>query len=150
MSMWRGGAGREWGERREESWGQSESKKARESKRETRDQEGEEGASSPFYSGPGLPACCQVAMGQSIPGCCQVTMGWSLDRMLKPVTLRDILLSLIAPCSLLPLSRGSHRQKNLKQRGVCALIQSICKAESWFFSLWREQKSGSENLRSSN
>jgi hypothetical protein len=38
--------------------------------REQERQESEEGASSPFYSGPGLP------------GCFRVTVGWSLDRML--------------------------------------------------------------------
>ena len=43
------------------------------SKRER--QEREEGANSPFYSGPGLPGCCQVTVGRSIPGCCQVTVG---------------------------------------------------------------------------
>ena len=35
--------------------------------------EQEEGASSPFYSGSGLP------------GCCQVTVGQNLDRMLTVV-----------------------------------------------------------------
>jgi hypothetical protein len=38
----------------------------------TREQEREEGASSPFYSESGTP------------GCCQVTVGWSLDKMLTP------------------------------------------------------------------
>jgi hypothetical protein len=37
------------------------------------EQESEEGASSPFYSGSGLP------------GCCQVTVGQNLDRMLTVV-----------------------------------------------------------------
>ena len=56
MSMWReGGKGRT---------------SEQESKRVIKEQEREEGASSPFYSGSGLP------------GYCQVTMGWSLDRML--------------------------------------------------------------------
>ena len=35
----------------------------------------EKGANSPFYSGPGLPGCCQVTVGRSILGCCQVTVG---------------------------------------------------------------------------
>jgi hypothetical protein len=30
----------------------------------------EEGPSIPFYSGPGLPDCCQVTVGWSIPDCC--------------------------------------------------------------------------------
>jgi hypothetical protein len=47
----------------------------RRQERETRGQEREEGASSPFYSGPGLPGCCQVTVRSSIPGCCQVTVG---------------------------------------------------------------------------
>jgi hypothetical protein len=50
--------GREIGAR-----GQSGSQKAR-------DQENEERASSPFYS------------GSCMPGCCQVTVGWNLDRIL--------------------------------------------------------------------
>jgi hypothetical protein len=58
--------------------GEGESK----SRREAIEQEREEGASSPFYSGPCLPGCCQVTMGRSIPDCSQVTVGWSLDRML--------------------------------------------------------------------
>ena len=70
MSSWREGEGNGNGE------GESESR------REARDQEREEGASSPFYSGPGLPGYCQVTVGRSIPGYCQVTVGWSLDRML--------------------------------------------------------------------
>jgi hypothetical protein len=41
-----------------------------------REQEKEKGASSPFYSGPGLPVgkLCQVTVGSNIPGCCQVTV----------------------------------------------------------------------------
>jgi hypothetical protein len=46
MTRWRGG-GREWEERKQES------------KRQERGQ----GTSSPFYSGPGLPGCCQVTVG---------------------------------------------------------------------------------------
>jgi hypothetical protein len=49
---------------------------------ESKRQEREEKANSPFYSGPGLPGCCQVTVGRSIPDCCQVTIGWSLDRMI--------------------------------------------------------------------
>jgi hypothetical protein len=70
MSSWREGEGNGNGE------GESESR------REARDQEREEGASSPFYSGPGLSGCCQVIVGRTIPGYCQVIGGWSLDRML--------------------------------------------------------------------
>jgi hypothetical protein len=51
--------------------------RAQESKR-TRDQESKEGASSPFYSGLGLPGCCQVTVERSIPGCCQVTVERSI------------------------------------------------------------------------
>jgi hypothetical protein len=55
----------------------------RKNKREAREQEREEGTSSPFYSGSGLPGCCQgTVRRRRIPGYCQVTMGWSLDRML--------------------------------------------------------------------
>jgi hypothetical protein len=36
-----------------------ESKRGKRSKRE-------EGASSPFYSGPGLPGCCQVTVGGGV------------------------------------------------------------------------------------
>ena len=42
----------------------------REEQENKREQEREEGANSPFYSG-----CCQVTVGRSIPGCCQVTVG---------------------------------------------------------------------------
>jgi hypothetical protein len=48
------------------------SKNPREQKKE---QEREEGASSPFYGESGLTGCCQVAMGWSIPDCCQVIVG---------------------------------------------------------------------------
>ena len=44
--------------------------------------EREEGVSSPLYSRPGLPGCCQIKVGRHIPGCCQVIVGWSLDRTL--------------------------------------------------------------------
>jgi hypothetical protein len=46
--------------------------KDKETEGRARDQEGKRprGANSTFYSGSGLP------------GCCQVTVGWSLDRML--------------------------------------------------------------------
>ena len=50
MATWREGR-REWGDRG--------SKREQESKR----QEREERTSSPFYSGPGLPGCCQVTVG---------------------------------------------------------------------------------------
>ena len=76
MSTWREG-GREWG--REDRVG---TREEQEPKRTRKEQERGEGASSPFYSGSGLPGCCQVTVGRSIPGCCQVTVGWSLDRML--------------------------------------------------------------------
>ena len=59
--------GKEWG--REGEGTGTKKGKAQESKR-TREQEREEGLSSPFYSGSGLP------------GYCQVTVGWSLDRMI--------------------------------------------------------------------
>jgi hypothetical protein len=62
MTTWREGGK---GMRRE-----GEQEGAREQEREAREQERGEGASSPFYSGPGLP------------GCCQGTVGWSLHRML--------------------------------------------------------------------
>ena len=64
MSMWRGkgeGKGKRTGRRREEP-------------KRVREQESEEGASSPFYSESGLPACCQV------------TVWWNLDRMLTTMT----------------------------------------------------------------
>ena len=57
------------------------SKREQESKRQERGarrQEREEGTSSPFYSGSGLP------------GCCQVTVGWSLDRMLTAVLITGL------------------------------------------------------------
>jgi hypothetical protein len=49
------------------------------------EQEREEGASSPVYSGLGLPGCCQVTVGWSlnktltkiISGCSQSAIGWS-------------------------------------------------------------------------
>ena len=50
MNMWRG-----WGE-----WGRDGGRKAQVGKREARDQESKEGASSPFCSRPGLPDCCQI------------------------------------------------------------------------------------------
>jgi hypothetical protein len=40
-------------------------------KRQERQERQEEGASSPFFSGPGLTDCCQVTVGRSIPGCYQ-------------------------------------------------------------------------------
>jgi hypothetical protein len=43
-------------------------------KREARVREGG-GSKQPFYSGSGLPGCCQVAMGSSILGCCQLIVG---------------------------------------------------------------------------
>jgi hypothetical protein len=52
--------------------------KKQESKR-TREQGG---ASSHFYSGPGLPGCCKVTVGRGIPGGCQATVRWSLYRIL--------------------------------------------------------------------
>jgi hypothetical protein len=61
MTTWREG-------RREEP------KRARE-KQEGNRSKREEGASSPFYSGPGQPGCCQVTVQRSIPGYCQVTAG---------------------------------------------------------------------------
>ena len=63
--------GREKGMGRER---EPESKRAREREARIRGKR-EEGASSPFYSGSGLPGCCQVTVGRSIPGCCQVTEG---------------------------------------------------------------------------
>ena len=57
MATWRE-MGREW-ER-----GGARGQEARERSRSKR----EEGASSPFYSGPGLPGCCQVTVGQSLEG----------------------------------------------------------------------------------
>jgi hypothetical protein len=53
--------------------GQSRSKKGR-----ARDQEREEGASSPFYS------------GSDLPGCCQVTVGWSLDDRMLTLSSRSV------------------------------------------------------------
>jgi hypothetical protein len=55
-------------------------------KQEIREQEKEEGTSSPFYSGSSLPGCYQVTVGRSILGCYQVNVGWSLDRMLTPLS----------------------------------------------------------------
>ena len=72
MTTWRG-VGREWEEKR--------NKRAR-NKREARLARKRGGASSPLYSGPGLPGYCQVTLGRSIPDCSQVTVGWNLDRML--------------------------------------------------------------------
>jgi hypothetical protein len=37
--------------------------------------EREEGPSTPFYTGPRLPGCCQVTVGSSIPGYCQELWG---------------------------------------------------------------------------
>ena len=68
-----GGAGGEMGDG---ARGQSESKKARE-------QESEEGASSPFYSESGTP------------GCCQVTVGQSLDKMLTIVAQNSLMLRVL-------------------------------------------------------
>ena len=65
MVMWR-----TWGWDRGEG---TENKKGR----AREEQEREEGASSSFYSGSGLP------------GCCQATVGWSLDRMLTPANEED-------------------------------------------------------------
>ena len=65
MTMWREG-GKGMGRGREQ-----------ESKRQEREaREREEGASSPFYSGSGLPVYCQE------------TVGWSLDRMLTVTLLK--------------------------------------------------------------
>ena len=52
MNMWRDGGG-EWGE------------KGQRGKR-IREQESEEGASSPFYNESGIPGCCLVTVGQSL------------------------------------------------------------------------------------
>ena len=38
----------------------------REEEQVSKRQEREEGASSPFYSGPGLPGCCQVTVGAEL------------------------------------------------------------------------------------
>jgi hypothetical protein len=65
MTIWREGEGRSGGKSPRE---QERSEKGARGKKER--QEREEGANNPFYSGPGLP------------GCCQVTVGWSFDRML--------------------------------------------------------------------
>ena len=70
MTMWRGGRGREGIPEREKK--EAESERIREGG----------GASSPFYSAPDLPGCCQVLVGRGITGCCQVTVGWTLDRIL--------------------------------------------------------------------
>ena len=67
-----------WGEREEwvrESGSVRGQGARREEPKRAREQEREEGPSSPFYSGSGLPGCCQVTMGRSIPDCCQVTVG---------------------------------------------------------------------------
>jgi hypothetical protein len=66
MTTWRKG-GMEFGE--------TGSKRAREKQLGSRSRRGRRGASSPFYSAPGLPGCCQVTVGRRIPGCCQVTVG---------------------------------------------------------------------------
>ena len=68
--------GREWGERKNKGAG------GKKEAREARTQEREKGPSSLFYSGSGLPGCCQVTVGRNTPGCHQVIVGWSLDRML--------------------------------------------------------------------
>lgn len=58
--------GKEWGER-----GELETEKEQERIKRAR-----RGASSPFYySGRGLPGCCQVAVGRNIPGYCQESVG---------------------------------------------------------------------------
>ena len=74
MATWRKGE-KECGE-------EGEQEGERETERETHTQRGKskrvrevEGASIPFYSGLGLPGCCQITMERSIPGCCQVTVG---------------------------------------------------------------------------
>jgi hypothetical protein len=54
----------------------------------TRDQGSEEGASSPFYSGSGLP------------GCCQLTVGWSLDRIPTHCLFREHLFPAQGPSAL--------------------------------------------------
>ena len=74
MNIWREGEGT----------GKGKSPRRQERSRRTREQEarGEEGASSPFYSGSGLPGCCQVTVGRSMHDSCQVTVGRSLGRML--------------------------------------------------------------------
>jgi hypothetical protein len=72
MTTWREG-GREWEESGEGNGERGEargSKRARGKKARRQERERQEGASSPFYSGSGLP------------GCCQVTVEWSLDRIL--------------------------------------------------------------------
>jgi hypothetical protein len=48
--------------------GREEPKKGREKQenKRTREQEREEGASSPLYSGSGLPSCCQVTVGGGV------------------------------------------------------------------------------------
>jgi hypothetical protein len=61
--------GREWGERKNKGAG------GKKEAREARTQEREKGPSSLFYSGSGLPGCCQVTVGRSLLGCCQVTVG---------------------------------------------------------------------------
>ena len=40
----------------------------------SRDQESEEGASSPFSSESGIPSCCQVTVGQSLEEMLTLTM----------------------------------------------------------------------------
>ena len=72
LTMWREAEGRG----REES--------PRRGKREAESERIREGggASSPFYSAPDLPGCCQEMVGSGILGCFQVTVGWSLDKML--------------------------------------------------------------------
>ena len=82
MTMWREGGGKESPRSTRENL----------RVRELREREREEGLSSPLYSRPGLPGCCQVTVGRGIPGCCQVTVGWSLDRILTLFTTFKVLI----------------------------------------------------------
>ena len=68
MTTWR-----DWGREGGREGGREEPKGARE-KQAGKSSKREEGLSSPFYSGSGLPGCCQVTVGRSIPGYSQVTV----------------------------------------------------------------------------
>jgi hypothetical protein len=46
--------------------GEQEGEAREEETREQKGKRGRRGASNPFYSGPGLPACCLVTVGRSI------------------------------------------------------------------------------------
>lgn len=102
--------------------------RAREQKpeRARKEQGGEEGASSPFYSGSGLPLCCQATVGWSIPGYCQGTVGQSIPSCCQGTVEVEFRQNANTECQSSP----SARALALRNNGFDGLLGAI------FSRLW--------------